>query len=221
MNKYGRITIIGQKLKNNTKVLCKCDCGKEKMISIYNLKSGGVKSCGCLHKERMIEEAKKRFTGKIPANAKDYTGMKIGCILVIERCKKNECEIEYLVRCECGKNFFVDMCNLRRSNYKKCRCDYKKHPLKVLLQKMIERCENPNCKSYRWYGAKNIKVCKEWKKFPNKFITWSLNNGYIHGLTIDRIDSSKDYCPKNCQWISRSENARKAAIERWNLTLQV
>jgi hypothetical protein len=221
MNRYGRITIIGQKIKNSPKVLCKCDCGKEKMINIYNLKLGDVKSCGCLRKESMTQEAKKRFTGKIPSNAKDYTGMKIGCIFVLDRCKKNSLETEYLVRCDCSEEFLVLSSNLKRSKYKKCICNYKTHPLKVVLQKMIERCEKSNCKSYKWYGAKGIKVCEEWKMFPTKFITWSLNNGYIHGLTIDRIDSSKDYCPENCQWISRRENAKKSAVERWNLTQKV
>ena len=32
--------------------VCKCDCGKIKTINGNNLKSGKVKSCGCLHKEK-------------------------------------------------------------------------------------------------------------------------------------------------------------------------
>mgnify|MGYP006913128870 CR=1 FL=1 len=27
-------------------------------------------------------------------------------------------------------------------------------------------------------------------------------------MTIDRIDETKDYCPENCRWITREDNAR-------------
>ena len=29
---------------------------------------------------------------------------------------------------------------------------------------MIYRCENPKYQAYKYYGAKGIKVCEEWKK---------------------------------------------------------
>lgn len=36
--------------KRNLYVLCKCDCGKEKVVRLSSLKSGDIKSCGCLRK---------------------------------------------------------------------------------------------------------------------------------------------------------------------------
>jgi hypothetical protein len=215
MSEYERITVIGPKEKNNHKVLCRCDCGTEKMINIYNLKSGCVKSCGCFKKERMVIEAKKRFSGSSPANVKDYSGLKIGCVSVLKKIVKDKCQTNYEVKCDCGEIFISPV---RRTKFKKCRCGYKNHKLKFLLAKMIDRCENIKSKSYFWYGNKKIKVCEEWKHFPIKFIKWALENGYKEHLTIDRIDSSKNYCPENCQWITREENSKKAAVERWNLT---
>lgn len=50
---------------------------------------------------------------------------------------------------------------------------------------------------------------------PLLFEKWALNNGYHDDLTIDRIDSDKDYCPENCQWISLEDNARKAGKVNW------
>lgn len=52
-NKYGRLTVL-KKLQNHNKHimwLCKCECGNEIKASGYNLKSGHVKSCGCLKSE--------------------------------------------------------------------------------------------------------------------------------------------------------------------------
>ena len=61
----------------------------------------------------------------------------------------------------------------------------------------------------RKYNTYVPKVCGEWKDF-SKFLEWSLANGYDDTLTIDRIDPRGDYEPSNCQWITLSENAKRA-----------
>lgn len=62
----------------------------------------------------------------------------------------------------------------------------------------------------RNYNTYNPKVCDEWKSDFICFKTWAIENGYNDNLTIDRIDSSKDYEPSNCRWITLAENARRA-----------
>lgn len=50
-NKFNKLTVIKQlneKKRNNKLYLCKCDCGNIKKVSSWNLKSGSVKSCGCI-----------------------------------------------------------------------------------------------------------------------------------------------------------------------------
>lgn len=74
---------------------------------------------------------------------------------------------------------------------------------------MLYRCNNANCPNYKNYGGKGIIVCNEWYEFSN-FYLWAINNGYSDELTIDRIDSSKNYEPNNCQWITKTENTIKA-----------
>jgi hypothetical protein len=78
---------------------------------------------------------------------------------------------------------------------------------------MKKRCYNPNCKDFKWYGGKGIKICDEWRNDYLKFREWSLGNGHITVLTIDRVDNTKDYEPSNCQWLTQSENSKKRQRE--------
>jgi hypothetical protein len=216
MNVYGKITVISNERVKN-KVYCLCECGNHKWINIFNLKKGDVKSCGCLRKAIMKTKAKQRFSGKQPKNFKDYTGKIIGRITVLKRIQNLDLETWYLVKCECGTEFESRISSLRRSKFEFCRCGYQNHPLKRILRSMIDRCSNVNNQDFKWYGSKGIQVHDQWVKYPIKFIEWSLSNGWKKGLTIDRKNSEANYSPDNCQWITRSENARKAAIQRWAL----
>lgn len=83
--------------------------------------------------------------------------------------------------------------------------------LKQTFKGMKARCYDIDDKCYKWYGGKGVKICDEWLYNPIAFLEWAMANGYQDNLTIDRIDSSKDYCPENCQWITKSENSRKAS----------
>ena len=85
------------------------------------------------------------------------------------------------------------------------------NPRKIKLYKvwveMKNRCSNPNNKCYKNYGARNIKVCEEWKNDYLKFYDWAIKNGYKKSAkrgvyTLDRIDTNKDYNPENCRFIS-------------------
>jgi len=79
---------------------------------------------------------------------------------------------------------------------------------------MKSRCYNTNNTKYYLYGGKNITICKEWLENYDNFKTWSIKNGYEPNkkLSIDRINSNKNYEPNNCQWITVSENSAKANI---------
>ena len=50
--KFGKLLVLNRLEETDKhrckKYLCKCDCGKEKIISSHYLVSGGIKSCGCL-----------------------------------------------------------------------------------------------------------------------------------------------------------------------------
>jgi len=56
--KFNRLTVIKRSYKKNHLIcwLCKCDCGTEINVAGINLRSGRVKSCGCLHHNWMKPE---------------------------------------------------------------------------------------------------------------------------------------------------------------------
>lgn len=78
-----------------------------------------------------------------------------------------------------------------------------------IFRQMKGRCYNPNNPSYAAYGGRGIRICDEWLNDRSKFLDWALSHGYQPGLTIDKIDNDGNYCPENCQWLTRGENSRK------------
>lgn len=54
-NKYGRLTVIertGTKYDSSYAAwLCKCECGETTIVTGSHLRTGSVRSCGCLHRE--------------------------------------------------------------------------------------------------------------------------------------------------------------------------
>ena len=54
---------------------------------------------------------------------------------------------------------------------------------------MNSRCYCKTNHYYGVYGGKGIKVCREWRSDYEAFKRWAEDNGYEHGLTIDRIDN--------------------------------
>lgn len=113
----------------------------------------------------------------------------------------------YKCKCQCGQIVNVRKTTIGKSSFSCKRCATNFHGFsktnlhKVWLQ-LRDRCNNKNNPHYKYYGKKNIKVCKEWDNFLN-FKNWSESNGYKQNLSIDRIDSNKNYEPSNCRWVTR------------------
>lgn len=79
---------------------------------------------------------------------------------------------------------------------------------------MKQRCNNPRSTSYKWYGAKGIEVCEAWNDFAVCKL-WAELKNYKEGLSID---NTGNYEPNNCQWLTKSENAKKQWVDKSRLT---
>ena len=142
-----------------------------------------------------------------------------------------------MVKCDCGNIKEVVLDNLFSGNTTSCGCYHReqviasmtKYPNRNQHNKlmpwqthgqsktklyrkwkaMIRRCESPEAHNYKWYGAKGIKVCQEWRNDFMTFYAWAYSTGYAEGLTIERKESNDDYCPDNCEWLTQAENSRR------------
>jgi len=83
------------------------------------------------------------------------------------------------------------------------------HPLYHMRNRMMTRCYNAKASDFPYYQGKGIQVYKQWIDDPYSFYEWGVSNGWVKGMTIDRIDSDKDYCPSNCQFLSMKDNLKK------------
>ena len=151
----------------------------------------------------------------------DLTGKRFGRWIVLKRTSNGkDRHARWFCKCECGRERIIGDFQLRNGISRQCHsCGNTKHGLSRtriygVWDGMIQRCENPNHMSYKDYGGRGIKICKEWRRDPATFCKWALANGYKEGLTIDRIDNDGDYRPDNCQFITMAKQNRNRRANR-------
>lgn len=205
---FGRWTVISPGVSNGNgrSYLCRCSCGNESWVRGTILNKGKSKSCGCLSVETLR-------SSPLPL------GFTSGDLTIISDRVITEGVPSYLCKCACGAVKYIKEVRLRSASAKaascgKCHLQAPDAPSKKNVRlywvwaAMLQRCNNPKNPSYRWYGAKGVTVCPDWEEYAS-FKSWALSSGYEQGLTIDRVDSSGEYGPLNCRWVSPEINSSR------------
>lgn len=172
----------------------------------------------------------------------DLTGQRFGRLAVI----RYDPGKGWLCHCDCGTEKFILSGSLRSGTIS-CGC-FRKEKMRVLRTKhghagkgsavyiawqgMKRRCEDPNNKHYADYGGRGIKVCDRWQDFANFLEDMGPKPTRSH--SIDRMKNDEDYCPDNCRWATKVEqannkrsnrvlefNGRKLTVSEWARELGV
>lgn len=204
--KFGLLTVISfASGGKNSNWLCKCECGRKRVLPMPNLKSGNTTSCGeCVPFES--------------PNFIDRVGHRYGRLTVVYNISKAktikgkpQTRTNWYCLCDCGEYTTVESGNLNSGHTQSCGCLLidnitihgccaENQRLYCIWRGMMERCFNPESISYQYYGAKGRTVCPQWWDVRN-FFDWALSNGYEDNLTIERLSSFGNYEPNNCEWI--------------------
>lgn len=143
--------------------------------------------------EQFLKDLSEKNPDVIPLEEYNGAMQKIKC-----KCKK--CGHEW----QATPNNLLHPYGCPKCSKNACRKDVSKRLIHCLIH-MKQRCYNPNDTRYNCYGGKGIKICDEWLNDSWAFYNWALSNGYKEGLTIERKDVNKDYCPENCCWITKDK----------------
>lgn len=91
------------------------------------------------------------------------------------------------------------------------------YALRRIYRCIVSRCYNELDSKYDQYGAKGIEIEPIWfnkavpmdeDKFQN-FARWAIVKGWAEGKTLIRLDTSKNYGPKNCKLVRISDLVKK------------
>lgn len=162
----------------------------------------------------------------------DLTGQRFGKLTVVsdggyKPVGHNRRMVQWICRCDCGKETTVLAMNLRGGITKSCGCGRRDANLKRCLRhghargrhrgerpsreflvwmNIKDRCYRSSAEAYPWYGGRGIVMCERWR---NSFEHFLSDMGLCPANSqIDRIDNDGNYAPDNCRWITHKENCR-------------
>ncbi len=167
-----------------------------------------------MSREDFYNKQRQELVGKVFENVEvmEFDHSKNGRIYY--KCKCLLCGNEFITRKDGLTNGHTTSCGCVRKNWMHSGNLNKRHGLYEdraywLWAKVKSRCYNPNCREYKNYGGRGIKMCDEWLD-PKNFIEWAYAHGYDKDApkgqcTLDRENVDGNYEPSNCRFITNQE----------------
>jgi hypothetical protein len=162
----------------------------------------------------------------------DISGQRFGRWLVLERGPAvSDGRPRWKCMCDCGMQKLVLAYHLRAGTSQSCGC-YKReratrhglrnHRLYRIWRLMWGRCTDESLDSYKYYGARGVRVCQRWENVElfyadvlESYETHAAQHGQDN-TSLDRIDVNGNYEPPNVRWSTCSEQAQNRRIPKNN-----
>jgi hypothetical protein len=196
---------------------CLCDCGNKSIVEGYSIRSGHIKSCGCLQKETMTRLYGIDLTNKVFE--------RLTIIAFFKKANYGKKLRLWKCVCICGKDVIASSDDLLNGHTKSCGCLQKERVSEVSITHgmtktriyriwagMKDRCTNSNTPCYNDYGGRGITLCPEWQTFEG-FFSDEGESYYKHvkefgekNTTADRFPNvNGNYEKGNFRWATRKE----------------
>ncbi len=131
------------------------------------------------------------------------------------------------VKCECGVIKEMAGSKLTYGTSVSCGCFNRESVLKAstthggrkfpeyrVWASIKNRCLNPKCKAYPYYGGRGVTMDSNWINSFENFIK-DKGRRLSPNHTLDRIDTNGNYTPENTRWITMKEQTRNKRNNIW------
>lgn len=227
--KFNRLTVV-ERVRYGKKSLfwrCRCDCGKETVVSSEKLKSSHTQSCGCKSLENTIKRNLQRM--------RDLQGERFGKLTVLEKAETKNQQSHWLCECDCGNKCVVAATNLIEGRTKSCgcqrtdvcksriiKCDYTIDSQNV-VHVILRTGEEMLCDLEDWEKLKN----HGWRLGDTGYAQCGIDNkttkfhikimGRRKGLVIDHINRNRlDNRRCNLRFVTQEVNTLNRSVQSNN-----